>query len=82
MSIDRVNKWHTTMKKKASCLQNSPFLHVIKSRISEEDTKECLGPSCMCLWERSGEKRLAAPGNSNEREKLSELANDGWLNAN
>jgi len=57
------------MKKKASCSHNSPFPRVVKSSLPEEGTKECLGPSCMCLWERSGEESPAAPGNRDGREE-------------
>lgn len=81
VSIDRVCKWHSTMKKKASCSQNSPFPHMIKSRVPEEETKECLGPSCMCLWERSGEKRPTALGNrdSKEEHKSALWASKWWM---
>lgn len=81
VSIDRVYKWHSTRQKKASCSQNSPFPHVIKSSVPEEETKECLGPSRMCLWERSGERRPTAPGNSHGRgeHKSALWASKWWM---
>lgn len=65
--LSTVCKWHSTMKKKASCSQNSPLLLAIKNRVPQEETKECLGLSHPCLWERSGEERPTALGNRGRR---------------
>lgn len=80
-SSDRVYKWHSTIKTKESCSQNSSFPHVIKSSVPEEETKECVGPSHMCLWERSDEKRPAAQRNRDRRKehKSALWASKWWM---
>lgn len=81
VSIDRVYKWHSTTKKKESCSRNSPFPHAIKSSVPEEETKEWLGPSRMCPWERGGEKRPMALGMGDKREehKSALWASKWWM---
>lgn len=62
-------------------LKTPLFPHAIKSSVPEEETKECLGPSHMCPWERGGERRPTAPGTTDKREehKSALWASKWWM---